>query len=92
MGVTTSSTLINSGDVLFLWMVLFLILFLVLAVEFIMGTIPYVVNLCQRYRYNFMIGGMNFTWLKLGFDIAVDFQYVSNSLTYSSEWKHQTKS
>lgn len=46
MGVATSSTLINSGDVLFLWMVLFLVLFLVLAVEFIMGTIPYVVNLC----------------------------------------------
>lgn len=46
MGVATSSTLINSGDVLFLWMCLFLVLFLVLAVEFIMGTIPYVVNLC----------------------------------------------
>ena len=92
MGVETSSMLINSGDVLFLWAVLFLFLFLVLALEFVMNTIPYVVNLCMRYRLNFISGAMNFTFLKLAFDIAVDFQHVSFSLISSSTWKHPTKS
>jgi hypothetical protein len=93
MGVVTSATIINSGDVLFLWMVLFLILFLVFAVEFIMNTIPYVVNLCHKYRYNFISAAMNFTFLKLCFDIGVDFQYVRPlQITCSSPWKILTRS
>ena len=48
----------------------------VFAVEFVLQPIPYIRTVCQRYRYNFFNAGMNFTFVKMCFDVGFALLFV----------------
>jgi hypothetical protein len=75
MGYTTTSFLVNSGDLIFLWLTLFLIYCAIYALEFVLHSVPYIRTICERYRYNFFNAAMNFTFVKLAFDTSIGLIY-----------------
>lgn len=79
MGYTSSSVLVNSGDLIFFWLVLFLIYCVIYAIEFVLHSVPYIRTICERYRYNFFNAGMNFTFIKVAFDSSVGLLYLQMS-------------
>ena len=46
MGYTSTSILDYSGDLVILWIVLFLVFFCVYALEFVLHAVPYIRTLC----------------------------------------------
>ena len=77
MGYTYNSILFNSGDLIFLWIVLVLVYFIFYAIEFVLFAVPYIRTLCQRYRLNFFNAGMNFTFIKMAFDSGAGMIFMS---------------
>ena len=76
MGYVTTSILQVGGDIIFLWAVLFGIYIIVFAIEFVLHSIPYIRNVCVRYRSSFFNAGMNFTFVKLSFDTCYSMMFV----------------
>jgi hypothetical protein len=76
LGYESSSFLENSGDLVFLWLTLFITYCVIFAIEFVLHSVPYIRTVCERYRYNFFIAGMNFTFVKMAFDTSVGIIFV----------------
>lgn len=84
LGYTTTSILLNAGDLLILWAILFVVYCLFYAFEFVLYNYPYARSLAQHYRYNFINAGMNFTFLKLTFDISYSMMAVRTVVKLTS--------
>ena len=77
MGVTSVYMSVRGGDIVFLWILLGMSYCVAYAFEFVLNSIPYIRNICQRYRYNFFNAGMNFTFIKVAFDSSVNLTAIN---------------
>jgi hypothetical protein len=76
MGIQSTSILLNAGDLIVLWGILFISYCVIYAIEFVLNAYPYVKNVCHRYRNNFFNAGMNFTFVKMAFDVTFSLMFM----------------
>jgi hypothetical protein len=81
LGYTNPSVLQQSGDIILMFGALFVLFCVVLAIEFVLQLIPYVRNICTKYRMNFLNAGMSFIYLKLAFDSGYSLMFFDASTT-----------